>query len=125
MVEILLSRYNYFLSFGMKTHLTTNLNSTDIEKIYGLRLRSLMREILILLTCANAFRTLQMRMKKKILPSGLDPCGIRRKPKNGNKNVFPFINKSKPHFMNYNITDSITWFRACKKMTYPKMVAFV
>src|SRR5665213_407939 len=49
MSEILYSRYDYFHSFGMQTHLTTNLNSTEIEKIYGLRLRSRMREIFNLL----------------------------------------------------------------------------
>lgn len=45
MSEILYSRYDYFHSFGMKTHLTTNLNSTEIEARYGLRLRSRMREM--------------------------------------------------------------------------------
>jgi DNA replication protein DnaC len=45
MAEILLSRYDYFHSFGMVTHLTTNLNSTEIEKQYGLRVRSRLREM--------------------------------------------------------------------------------
>lgn len=45
MAEILLSRYDYYHSFGMQTHLTTNLNSTEIEKQYGLRVRSRMREM--------------------------------------------------------------------------------
>jgi hypothetical protein len=45
MAEILLSRYDYFHSFGMLTHLTTNLNSTEIEKQYGLRVRSRLREM--------------------------------------------------------------------------------
>jgi DNA replication protein DnaC len=45
MAEILLSRYDYFHSFGMVTHLTTNLNSTQIEKQYGLRVRSRLREM--------------------------------------------------------------------------------
>jgi hypothetical protein len=45
MVEILLSRYDYYHSFGMQTHLTTNLNSSEIEKQYGLRVRSRLREM--------------------------------------------------------------------------------
>jgi energy-coupling factor transporter ATP-binding protein EcfA2 len=44
MAEILLSRYDLFLSCHMITHLTTNLNSTEIEKIYGIRVRSRLRE---------------------------------------------------------------------------------
>jgi hypothetical protein len=45
MAEILLSRYDYYHSFGMLTHLTTNLNSSEIEKQYGLRVRSRLREM--------------------------------------------------------------------------------
>ncbi len=45
MAEILLSRYDYYHSFEMLTHLTTNLNSTEIEKNYGLRVRSRLREM--------------------------------------------------------------------------------
>lgn len=37
MAEILLSRYEFFHSYGMLTHLTTNLTSTEIEAMYGLR----------------------------------------------------------------------------------------
>ncbi|MDF1548463.1 MAG: hypothetical protein P1P88_11620 [Bacteroidales bacterium] len=44
MAEILLSRYDLFIFHGMLTHLTTNLNSGEIEDIYGLRLRSRLRE---------------------------------------------------------------------------------
>lgn len=44
MAEILLSRYDLFISHGMLTHITTNLNSSDIENIYGSRLRSRFRE---------------------------------------------------------------------------------
>ena len=50
MAEILLSRYDFFHSFGMKTHITTNLNSDEIEKRYGLRLRSRMREVFNLIS---------------------------------------------------------------------------
>ncbi len=45
MAEILLSRYDFFHSFGMVTHITTNLNSAEIQNRYGLRVRSRMREM--------------------------------------------------------------------------------
>lgn len=45
MAEILLSRYNYFISRRMITHITTNMNSTELEAIYGSRIRSRMREM--------------------------------------------------------------------------------
>jgi energy-coupling factor transporter ATP-binding protein EcfA2 len=44
MAEILLSRYELFISRQMITHLTTNLNSSEIEEIYGTRVRSRLRE---------------------------------------------------------------------------------
>jgi hypothetical protein len=44
MAEILLSRYELYISRQMFTHLTTNLNSIDIEEIYGTRVRSRLRE---------------------------------------------------------------------------------
>ena len=44
MAEILLSRYDLFISRQMITHLTTNLNSSEIEDIYGTRVRSRLRE---------------------------------------------------------------------------------
>jgi hypothetical protein len=45
MAEVLLSPYDYYHSFRMQTHLTTNLNSTEIENQYGLRVRSRLREM--------------------------------------------------------------------------------
>ena len=45
MGEIILSRYDYFHAYQMLTHNTTNLNSTEIENRYGLRVRSRMREL--------------------------------------------------------------------------------
>lgn len=45
MAEILLSRYDYFISRNMLTHLTTNLNSSEIEDLYGIRVRSRLREM--------------------------------------------------------------------------------
>jgi len=44
LAEILLSRYDLFVSRHMLTHLTTNLNSSEIEEIYGTRIRSRLRE---------------------------------------------------------------------------------
>ncbi|MFN8254204.1 MAG: hypothetical protein U0W24_00855 [Bacteroidales bacterium] len=44
MSEILLSRYDLFIFQHMLTHLTTNLNSSEIEDFYGLRVRSRLRE---------------------------------------------------------------------------------
>lgn len=45
MAEILLSRYDLFVSKGIPTHLTTNLSASEIEKKYGNRVRSRMREM--------------------------------------------------------------------------------
>ncbi|MBT1710750.1 ATPase [Fulvivirgaceae bacterium PWU5] len=45
MAEILLSRYDLYISFDMLTHLTTNLSATEIETMYGPRVRSRMREM--------------------------------------------------------------------------------
>lgn len=45
MAEILLSRYDLFISRGIKTHLTSNLSASEIEEKYGNRVRSRMREM--------------------------------------------------------------------------------
>jgi DNA replication protein DnaC len=45
MTEILLSRYDMFVSRQMITNITTNLNSSEIESLYGIRVRSRMREM--------------------------------------------------------------------------------
>lgn len=45
MAEILLSRYDLFISKGIPTHLTTNLSASEIEEKYGNRIRSRMREM--------------------------------------------------------------------------------
>ena len=50
MGEILLSRYDQFIQFGTKTHVTTNLNSVELEKMYGVRVRSRLREMFNLIT---------------------------------------------------------------------------
>lgn len=54
MAEILLSRYDLFVSFGMRTHITTNLTSSQIEEAYGPRVRSRLREMCNVITFSNA-----------------------------------------------------------------------
>lgn len=50
MAEILFSRYELFVSDGMITHITTNLNSEELEETYGNRLRSRMRQMFNLIS---------------------------------------------------------------------------
>lgn len=45
MAEILLSRYDIFISKKKFTHITTNLSATEIETAYGNRVRSRLREM--------------------------------------------------------------------------------
>ena len=45
MAEILLSRYDIFISKKNPTHITTNLSASEIETNYGNRVRSRMREM--------------------------------------------------------------------------------
>lgn len=45
MAEILLSRYDLMKYDGVITHATTNLNADELEKIYGNRVRSRLREM--------------------------------------------------------------------------------
>lgn len=45
MAEILLSRYDLFVQRKMITHITTNLSASEIEGMYGSRVRSRMREM--------------------------------------------------------------------------------
>jgi DNA replication protein DnaC len=45
MLEILYARYEYFISHKMITHITTNLNGNELEMMYGVRMRSRMREM--------------------------------------------------------------------------------
>jgi hypothetical protein len=44
MAEILLTRYDLFISRKLITHITTNLSAQEIEETYGTRIRSRMRE---------------------------------------------------------------------------------
>lgn len=43
--EVLLSRYDLFLSHQVRTHATTNLNAKELEAHYGNRVRSRMRQL--------------------------------------------------------------------------------
>lgn len=50
MAEILLSRYDLFTSKNLKTHITTNLSASEIETVYGNRVRSRLREMINLVS---------------------------------------------------------------------------
>ncbi|MBP3944470.1 AAA family ATPase [Sphingobacteriaceae bacterium WQ 2009] len=45
--EILLTRYDVFVREGVKTHITTNLSTHEIDVIYGNRARSRFREMFL------------------------------------------------------------------------------
>ena len=49
MAEIILSRYDLFISKKLQTHITTNLSASEIEKHYGNRVRSRLREMVNLI----------------------------------------------------------------------------
>ena len=53
MAEILISRYDLFISKKLQTHITTNLSATEIEKQYGNRVRSRLRELCNLIAFNN------------------------------------------------------------------------
>jgi DNA replication protein DnaC len=50
MAEVLISRYEQFVENNSITHLTSNLSATEIEMLYGNRLRSRMRQMFNLIT---------------------------------------------------------------------------
>ena len=50
MAEIILSRYDLFISRKVKTHITTNLSASEIETMYGNRVRSRLRAMLNLIS---------------------------------------------------------------------------
>jgi hypothetical protein len=50
MAEILLSRYDLFISRKLITHVTTNLSASEIEATYGNRVRSRMRSMFNLIS---------------------------------------------------------------------------
>lgn len=49
MAEILLSRYDLLISKKLQTHITTNLSASEIEKQYGNRVRSRLRQMVNLI----------------------------------------------------------------------------
>ncbi|PJJ07617.1 hypothetical protein CLU83_2431 [Flavobacterium sp. 1] len=49
MAEILLSRYDLFITRKLQTHITTNLSASEIEEAYGNRVRSRLRSTLNLI----------------------------------------------------------------------------
>lgn len=53
MAEILLSRYDLFVSHKLLTHITTNLSASEIESQYGNRVRSRLREQFNLISFSN------------------------------------------------------------------------
>jgi DNA replication protein DnaC len=50
MAEIILSRYDIFISKKIPTHITSNLSASEIETHYGLRVRSRLRELVNLIS---------------------------------------------------------------------------
>ena len=56
MGEVLISRYELFKRNKIKTHLTTNLSATELEKRYGNRVRSRMRELFNLVAFQESTR---------------------------------------------------------------------
>lgn len=53
MAEILLSRYDLFITHKLLTHITTNLSASEIESQYGNRVRSRLREQFNLISFPN------------------------------------------------------------------------
>jgi DNA replication protein DnaC len=49
MAEIILSRYDIFVSKKIKTHITTNLSASEVETAYGNRVRSRLRNMINLI----------------------------------------------------------------------------
>jgi len=60
MAEILLSRYDLFVQKKMLTHITTNLSASEIENIYGNRVRSRMREMFNLISFTTTTKDKRM-----------------------------------------------------------------
>ena len=56
MAEIILSRYDLFINFNTKTHITTNLSASEIEKYYSERVRSRLRQMMNFLAVPNQWK---------------------------------------------------------------------
>jgi energy-coupling factor transporter ATP-binding protein EcfA2 len=53
MAEIMLLRYDLYIHKGIPTHITTSLSASELEKHYGSRVRTRMREMFNLIPFAN------------------------------------------------------------------------
>ncbi|WP_418264198.1 ATPase [Flavobacterium faecale] len=53
MAEILITRYEHFIENKAITHITTNMSATEIEKAYGNRVRSRLRQMFNLITFSS------------------------------------------------------------------------
>ncbi|TRX01341.1 ATP-binding protein [Flavobacterium gawalongense] len=53
MAEIILSRYDHYVENNTFTHITTNLSATELEDLYGNRVRSRMRNMFNLIAFAS------------------------------------------------------------------------
>ena len=53
LAEIILSRYDIFISKKIPTHITSNLSATEIETHYGIRVRSRLRQLCNLIAFDN------------------------------------------------------------------------
>ncbi len=49
LAEVILSRYDIFISKRITTHITTNLSASEIEQHYGIRVRSRLRQMVNLI----------------------------------------------------------------------------
>ena len=56
MAEIIIYRYDLFISKKLKTHITTNLSASEIENNYGNRVRSRLRELCNLIAFDNTIK---------------------------------------------------------------------
>lgn len=54
LAEVLLSRYDFYVAFKMRTHLTTNLKASEVDNMYGPRVRSRMREMFNLISFTDS-----------------------------------------------------------------------
>ena len=87
MAEILLSRYDLFIS-KTKTHITTNLSATEIEKKnYGNRVRSRLREMVNLIAFEN-----QLKTKDKMHKSALQKHPFHPRSKKNMNTITNFWN---------------------------------
>jgi hypothetical protein len=56
LAEVILSRYEFCVALKMRTHLTTNLSASEIDAMYGPRVRSRMRQMFNLISFNSAHK---------------------------------------------------------------------